>query len=52
MLEELARKNGGGGHSPQPVVRRSRSVFERIFSQKSFKGTTDDHHQERDVEIG
>lgn len=59
ILEELARKNGGS-RSPQPVVRRSRSMFERIFSQKSFKGRTNDHDamqenqaaSERDVEIG
>lgn len=63
ILEELAKKNGGSGKSsssgPQ-TVSRSRSLFDRIFSQKSFKGRTDDNGSaqeiqmasERDIEIG
>ncbi|KAI3463064.1 hypothetical protein Pfo_019727 [Paulownia fortunei] len=62
ILEELAKKNGGSrkssGTDPQTVP-RSKSMLDRIFSQKSFKGRRNDHGSdqetqtalERDIEI-
>ncbi|KAK4392925.1 putative membrane protein [Sesamum angolense] len=61
ILEELAKKNGGGeksGSTEPQTVPRSKSMFARIFSQKSFKSRTNDEGpdqkgetRERDVEI-
>ncbi|KAL0450735.1 UNVERIFIED_CONTAM: putative membrane protein [Sesamum latifolium] len=61
ILEELAKKNGGGeksGSTEPQTVPRSKSMFARIFSQKSFKSRTNGEGPdqkgetcERDVEI-
>ncbi|KAK4409966.1 putative membrane protein [Sesamum angolense] len=62
ILDELAKKDGGSGksssHGPQTVP-KSRSMLERLFSQKSLRGRTSDHGYdpdtqtpfERDIEI-
>ncbi|KAL6507285.1 hypothetical protein OROGR_023480 [Orobanche gracilis] len=42
ILEELAKKNGGSRKSGPQTVPRSRSALDRFFSQKSFKGITND----------
>ncbi|KAG6412790.1 hypothetical protein SASPL_125479 [Salvia splendens] len=64
ILDEIAMKNEESGKSgsrnPLPL-RKSKSMFGRIFSQKSFNGRSNDHNgtlqenrtaSERDVEIG
>lgn len=61
ILEELAKKNGGSTKSSTSsngplTVQRSKSMFDRIFSQKSFKGRTNDDEEaqmtsETDIEI-
>ncbi|KAL0381778.1 UNVERIFIED_CONTAM: putative membrane protein [Sesamum angustifolium] len=62
ILDELAEKDGGSRKSssqgPQTVP-KSRSMLERLFSQKSLRGRTSDHGYdpdtqtpfERDIEI-
>ncbi|EYU34768.1 hypothetical protein ABFS82_11G133400 [Erythranthe guttata] len=57
ILEELEKKNGGSRKSRASNLPRSRSMFDRIFSQKSLKGKTSDHlsdqenEPETDIEI-
>ncbi|KAK6128305.1 hypothetical protein DH2020_037960 [Rehmannia glutinosa] len=53
ILEELAKKNGGSrksvGTGPQTVP-RSRSMLDRLFSQKSFKGRTNGHGSDQETQ--
>lgn len=63
ILEELARKSEGSGKSGSrspPPLQKSKSMFGKIFSQKSFKGRPNDNGSshgnlasfEKDIEIG
>lgn len=54
ILEELAKKNGDSNAGPQRTA-RSKSMFVRMFSDKSFKTRNGKNDQlvdtDRDVEI-
>ncbi|KAL0431606.1 UNVERIFIED_CONTAM: putative membrane protein [Sesamum radiatum] len=53
ILDELAKEDGGSGKSssngPQTVP-KSRSMLERLFSQKSLRGRTSDHGYDADTQ--
>lgn len=54
ILEQLAKKNGGSvkssSNGTQTIV-RSKSMFDRIFSQKSFKGRTNDNGSDQEAQM-
>ncbi|KAL8528142.1 hypothetical protein ACS0TY_005814 [Phlomoides rotata] len=54
ILEELAKKNGSSRKSssngPQ-TIRRSKSMFDRIFSQKSLKGRSSEHGSDQEAQM-